>query len=436
MSDRVTLEGREGELLRVTGTGYLLASIENLEFVDTVEGGVINSNQWTQSTSGMTITNNGNSYNLNPTLVTTANAYANLVTIQSFTYNNMKPLYVRWSQFASLLNLDANCIIEVGFGTVATNATPTDGMYLRFTNGKAYMVQNNSGVEVFQQIDLPNPNTTEEFFFFLYGTKVKFYKENKGLMFNGALVYEMSAPKNQATLTNSGRASFFIRVRNGAAITATPSTFNLGQVAIGNLNSILNKCHGDRLVGYGRGAWQSPITPFAKLQNWVNNTAPVAATLSNTAAGYTTLGGDFQFAAVNGAETDYALFGYQVPPGMQLYISEINISAYNFGAIGSAVTPTILEWGIALNQSAISLATADNFATAVFGPRPIKLGVQSFPISAVIGAVANYIVRQFTEGKPACEGNRFVVILVKIPVGVNTASEFIRVCVGITGYFE
>lgn len=61
-------------------------------------------------------------------------------------------------------------------------------------------------------------------------------------------------------------------------------------------------------------AGRNPFTG-AQLENHTNSTAPTSATLSNTAAGYTTLGGRFQFAAVAGAATDYALFGFQVPAG-------------------------------------------------------------------------------------------------------------------------
>ena len=434
--DRGLTIGREGEIQRITSTGYVFSSIENLEFIDTIEGAVVNSNMWLQQTSGMTITVANGAYNLNPTLVTTANAYANLITVPSFAYSNMTPLYVRWSQFASRLDLDANYFIEAGFGLINTNSTPTDGVYLRFNNSKAWIVQNNAGVETLQEIDLPVAGMHDEWFFYLYGTKVKFYRRNAAIQLNNVSVFEFAALRTQPAITDSNRANFFIRCRNGAGVTATPATVKLGQVAISNLNSAVNKTYNNKLVGFGRGCWQSPVTPFAKTANWTNSSAPGAGTLSNTVPAYNTLGGDFQFAAVAGAETDYALFSYQIPTGFQLYISEINISLYNFGAIGSAVTPTILEWAVALNQSAASLATVDNFPAGTWGPKIEKLGTQSLPLSAPIGAVATDIVRFFPDTNLCCEGSRYLTIMVKIPVGVNTASEFIRGNVGIVGVFE
>ena len=49
--------------------------------------------------------------------------------------------------------------------------------------------------------------------------------------------------------------------------------------------------------------------------NYANSAAPANASLANITAGYTTLGGQFQFAAVGGAETDFALFAFLNPAG-------------------------------------------------------------------------------------------------------------------------
>jgi hypothetical protein len=40
--------------------------------------------------------------------------------------------------------------------------------------------------------------------------------------------------------------------------------------------------------------------------NYANSAAPASASLANATAGYMTLGGKFQFAAVGGAATKYA----------------------------------------------------------------------------------------------------------------------------------
>ena len=66
----------------------------------------------------------------------------------------------------------------------------------------------------------------------------------------------------------------------------------------------------EQMAESGYGAPYLPVTQVQAAQ-WANSAAPASAALSNTAAGYATLGGLFQFAAVAGAATDYALFGFQ-----------------------------------------------------------------------------------------------------------------------------
>lgn len=91
-------------------------------------------------------------------------------------------------------------------------------------------------------------------------------------------------------------------------------------------------------------AGRNPFTG-AQLENHVNSTAPTSATLSNTAAGYATLGGRFQFAAVAGAATDYALFAIAVPTGSKFLCEGIHIELYNT-VVAVATTPTIFEWSM------------------------------------------------------------------------------------------
>lgn len=422
----VRVISREDEVLRITNTGYIMASIENLEFVDTIDGAAVNTNLWVQSSSNMTITQTNNSFlNLNPTNVTTANSYAIISSVQQFTNANTNPIYLRWSHQSSLYNMDANAVMEVGWGAVATNAAPTDGVLLRFTNGTAALVINNGGTELVTPFMLPSPNVTDEYFMYIYGTRVKFYMNN-------VKVLDIPAPTGLSAVSASNRQPAFCRVYTKASISAATPTFKLGQLTVQNINSPFNKPHNHRLVGYGRGSWQNPSSTFGQLANYANSAAPASATLSNTAAGYTTLGGQWQFAAVAGAETDYALFGFQVPAGLQLYISDIHISSLNT-VVAVATTPTVLQWAIGINSSAVSLATADG--TGTWARRTIALGIQNFPIGAAVGAQATDIVHHLQS--PICvEGGRFVHIILKMPIATNTATEIFRGTVGINGWFE
>lgn len=169
----------------------------------------------------------------------------------------------------------------------------------------------------------------------------------------------------------------------------------------------------------------------AQLANHANSTAPVAATLANTTAGYATLGGKFAFAAVAGAADDYALFAYKVPAGRRLFIKEVAISLVNTGA---AVTTTahIFDWALGLNSTAISLATTD--AAPIYGPRRVPLGVQSILVSAGVGAKADDLIRKF-DTPLVIESERYLHAILTMPVASATGSQVIRGAVQFGGHF-
>lgn len=166
--------------------------------------------------------------------------------------------------------------------------------------------------------------------------------------------------------------------------------------------------------------------------NHANSTSPSSASLSNTAAGYTTLGGRWQFAAVGGAATDYALFAFQVPATHRMRIRGVAISTVNTGA-AVATTATILDWSLGVNSTAVSLATTDS--DPVYAPRRIPLGVQGFILGAGIGAVANDLWRIF-EYSPVVQPSRYAHIILQMPVGTATASQVIRGDVFVDACFE
>lgn len=180
-------------------------------------------------------------------------------------------------------------------------------------------------------------------------------------------------------------------------------------------------------------AYKAPgVLEGLQLANHTNSASPSSATLSNTAAGYTTLGGRWQFAAVAGAATDYALFGYVVPATHRLLVSRIGISTVNIGA-DVATTATILDWSVGINSTAVSLATADS--APAYGPRRIPLGVQGFIVGAAIGTAARDIIREFNNPL-IIEPSRYFHIILQMPVGTATGSQVIRGDVTIGGRFE
>lgn len=175
------------------------------------------------------------------------------------------------------------------------------------------------------------------------------------------------------------------------------------------------------------------VDPSTGLQsaNYTNNTAPANATLSNTTAGYTTLGGLFQFAAPAGAETDYALFAYQVPVGQHLYVDSVRIEAVITGN-KSSTSETVLQWALAANSSAVSLATG--------GPNPptrFPVGIQQAPKSASRGdAFAPGPIVYAPRTPVVINPTYFFHVILRVPVGSATPSQTIRGFVNVEGYFQ
>jgi hypothetical protein len=164
----------------------------------------------------------------------------------------------------------------------------------------------------------------------------------------------------------------------------------------------------------GRGGLITIAGAPAQLANYANSAAPVSATLSNTAAGYTTPDGQFQFAAPVGAETDFALFAFTVPTSSRMIVKGISIHAMNVGA-AVATTATVLQW--ACDRAAAVTLASNSFRKA--------LGIQTFPVAAAIGTVAAPIVERFDVPIVIESGQTWHVML-KVPVGTATASQIIR----------
>lgn len=416
-----------GAGINTTENGALNTSTDSLLFYEQVDGNAIDLRRWNQSVSGMTITQVNGYQTLNAAAATTANAYAILSSIQYIALYGHLPARITFNNRIPII-AQSNLTIEFGIGFVATTAAPTDGCYFRWSpSGNIYCCINNGGVETLSPPIAALDITEAEIFDIVIVEDLVLFQ------IGDVTVATIAVPPGQAYPTASGRLPIFSRVYNSSSTPAAAPQLLIGQIVA--VQEALNQTREWRecLAIMGGGAYQSPVTPFAQTANHVNSTSPTSASLSNTAAGYTTLGGRYQFAAVASAATDFALFAYQVPSGYRLIITGITITSANTGAIGSAVTPTLLDWAIGVNSSAVSLATADGAGT--WAPRRIPLGVQSFGVSVVIGAIANDIVRTF-DPPLIVDSGRFVHIILQNPLGAATASQIFRGNVFIAGLHE
>lgn len=440
-SGLVRIQASDGSPIDTTENNYLRVSSAAFTLYDQVDGAAVNTNLWNQSASGMTIVQSGGFIGLNAGQALTANAYAILSSIKSIPLYGTLPFSL--DVIVKVLNVpESNAVVELGVGSVATNAAPTDGAFFRWTSAGQFMcVLSNAGSETNsgplsgtltdsdtgESISLPPTVNLAHLY------QIEIVEDHARFFVDDIIVATVDTPSGQAYPFNAGRQPIFLRVYNGGSSPSLAPQLYVGQMIASQDDLNQNRPWSDTLALMGRGAYQSPITPFGQTANHANSTSPVSGTPSNTVAGYTTLGGRWQLAAVVGASTDLALFAFQVPAGYQLFINSIGISTVNTGAIGSAVTPTILDWALGVNASAVSLATADG--ASAWAPRRIPLGLQSFGLAAAIGATAADLVRRF-ETPLVVDGGRYAHLILQMPVGAATGSQVFRGDVFINGFFE
>lgn len=417
-----------GHVMAFDAEGRVAADISNLLFSDYVDGVAVDIRKWIQSSATHTIAQATGFITLNSAAVTTVNASSNITSIDLF--DMMHESYIYWHARVLTPNIpQINATMEMGLGKVATTAAPTDGAFFRWTTaGDFRCVVNNAGVEVQSSaLTAPTQNNVHHY-------EIKVEHGEADFIINGAVVASLEAGAGTSNITDGARQPCFFRVYTAGTAPSTAPQLRIAATDVWRTVIDVNKPWADMMVGQGNGAYQSPVTAFAQTANHANSTSPVSATLSNTAAGYTTLGGRWQFAAPAGAVTDYALFGYQVPVGYQLNITNFNISSVNMGA-AVATTATIVDYGVGLNSSAVSLATVDGAGT--WAPRRIPLGIHPWIVGAAIGAApGNQDINLNLRTPWVVDSGRFFHVIAQVPVGTATAGQIIRGDVFVGGYYE
>jgi len=409
---------------------------DRLEFWETWAGAALNSAQWSSTVTTMTTAVGSAECQLNNGASAAANAVARVTSYRTFA---MPSPGVLAADFTLRVLTSApgvlNTTWEIGFFIASGTTAPTDGVFLRMNaSGELRLVANFNGTEV-QSATIDYTATPTGWTGALLPITearhviITVHDDSVRLWIEDELVADVASPTSTSMLTISQALPFCVRIYNGATPPATATQLRIGPVSIsaGGLGANLTLAETNSLSGGGSYQGQSGAT-MGTTANYANSAAPASATLSNTAAGYTTLGGQWQFAAVAGAETDYALFGFQVPAqaagshNKNLLIYGVSISTINTGA-AVATSVSSLQWGLAVGSTAVSLATAE--AATTKAPRRITLGLQSFAVGAAIGAVATDVVRQFSTPLLA-EAGTFVHVILKLPTGTATASQVIR----------
>ena len=404
-------------------------------FVDWEEGfaySAVSVSKWTVPVTTMATAISNNALVLNSGNSVAASAVARISSWRTFECGRGTDRVKGWR--VMLPTLVTGAVIEIGLVTCATTAAPTSGAFFRYNAAGvlAGVVISVTGAEI-ETGAIPTPALNEAHdYVIVVGKNVVYFQIDDVVV--GAIDLGAIAPS--PITSESSQAT--VRLYNAAATATAQQVHVYRSVAAyygGNYGydrTFLAALGGDIGAQGVVGA-----STAGTLANWPNSAAPASATLSNTAAGYTAVGGQFQFAAVAGAETDYALFAFQVPAhtaviqGRTLIIHGVSIDTWVAGAaVGSA---TNLQWGLGFGSTAVSLATAD--AATTKSPRRVALGAQSFAAAAAIGTQANTVSRAFRQPVAVNQGE-FIHVILKVPAGAATASLVFRGVVSIDATWE
>lgn len=422
--------------IRVSTDGRVRSGIDTLLWTDTFNHAINDTSKYATITNVMTVTVAGGALNLNAGGSLASAAVARVQTFRTFFLLGSSSLEVVLRTKFSVAPT-ANSVFEGGLGYAATTVAPTDGVFFRL-NGAGSLIgvrSYNSSEDTVPLLTTPLPNVFYELKIVIDQNRAEFYVD-------GVCEGVLESPDGIPCLTLARGLPLLLRAYNSGVVTGSAQIVSVADVVVVNRDLALGKTVGQIRAGMCDELLVAPAGATAGgSANYVNSTGPVSATLSNTAAGYTTLGGQFQFAAPVGAETDFALFGFQVPAAAagggnkNAFITGILIDTINMGA-AVATTPTVLQWAIGVGSTAVSLATADVATTGARARRVKPIGFQSFAVGAPIGAQAPRLELRCPDQPLIAEAGTWVHIMVRVIAGTATPSQLIRGAAIPLGFWE
>lgn len=411
---------------RVDRFGSQAVALHTPLLTESFEGATINPIRWTAIATTMAATQaSATGLVLNSGNITTVSTGYLLKSNRAYLKSMRQPLH---GKFRAKMFAQNNSVQELGFGDATTfNGAHTNGSYWQCAaNGVIQPVVSFNGASI-TGYDIRSLLDTSKFYVwdvFMDDDEAIFTVQDTstGLMLSRQSI---KVPRTGVRMWGTTQINSFARCYNTASAPSAAAQLVVADVYVALLDGNLNLPYPHVKASQHRDALKNPFSG-AQLAQFANSAEPASATLSNTAAGYTTLGGKFQFAAIAGAATDYALFGFQVPSPATLMITGIDIEAWNTGA-AVATTPTLLTWGIATDLTAVSLATG--------GHARVGLGAQCLAVGAVIGATADRRISKTFQTPLVTGPGRYVDIILSMPIAKATASQVIAGMVNIEGYF-
>lgn len=424
--------GRITRTIDVDSDYRIRASIDNAAMQMRFSSVNINRSVVKETSATQTIVQSGGFITLNASSLTTINQGAKIESYQSIPVYGAGATWYEGSFVATQVpQVNQNGFVGA-YISASSIAAPTDGYaFVWNPSGEFRCIVYNNGTPA-QSVALTAPLANVRYHWLIGASndKTEFFLAASGAEYS--CYAQIWCPAGTASPTSSMSFPIAAQVFTGATAPALAMQLKLGDCWANCNGQNLNQPFVTALARIGSGAGRQPEGVASGITaNHANSTAPASAVLSNTAGGYgvTILDGKFQFAAVAGAETDYALFAFLVPAGTaaaagkSLHIYSATIDLFNMGA-ASATTPTLLEWCIGYGSTTVSLATAAD-AAAVKRAAIRAIGTMSVPVGAAIGGNVGQVKLAF-QVPLVVDPGQYAHLILKMPVGSATVSQVLR----------
>ena len=317
-------------------------------------------------------------------------------------------------RFGTTINITfaavANETWYVGLGIpTSTTAAPTDGVWFQYSSaGLIGSVAYNGTVTSTGALPTVNPitipvNTAELLQIRIHDRVVYF-------MYNGEIIGSILTPAAQAYPFITDSLPVFVQqVNTGTVSGGSFMQLKVGTMVVDQLDSNIDKPFPHIQAAKGLMAYQGQQGgTMGTTALYSNNLAAAAgAAMTNTTAALGTgFGGQFSWLPTLVAGTDGILCSYQNPAGgisqipRTIYITGIRIQSVVTAAFTGG--PVYELYSLAFGHTALSLATAESASFAngtTKAPRRIPLGIETFVVSAAVGAISGTppIVMQFAS---------------------------------------
>ena len=410
--------------------------VDSLLFNAKFPGAAIDTGRWFQNATTQTITVANGFVNLNAGLSVATATHSQIRTYRCFpiygTFGIWGETQIQLTQLPVVNNQN-----EVGFFLAATNAAPTDGVFMRVnSSGEGRLVINFAGTEnqspSFNVGTYLPPNTTHKLVIGIFSDSVE-------LWIDDTLIVGLVSPAAQGDVTASAMLPFAARNVNTGACAAA-QVIKLGMVNVTLADANTAKLWSHTMSGMGGMGYEGQaggvMGSTALYTNSLAAGSGVAATNTTAALG-SGLGGQFSLLPSLTVPTDGIISSYQVPagtaalPGKCLYIRGVKVQGVVTTVLAGG--PVIGAFSVAYGHTSVSLATTE--AAGTKAPRRIPIGIQVYAANAAVGARDDRELFLDLETPICVQPGEFFQVVMK-NLGTVTTTGVITFLIHVDAYWE